>query len=175
MVVIGQDAFLLHKNTTVTFAPLEPTPEPTQEPEVASKPKKAPQPTKPTPLNKITGFTLRSGMMLSVFGTGPKLIKLPTATIGIRGTGIFVQAAAPPPQQQDYMCLCYGIADIRIHSNPKIQATITAQHHDVAYFLSAEAQMKTAPMLNHTDDELIMLEALVNRTPPFSKSSYYSR
>ncbi|MBF0439341.1 MAG: hypothetical protein HQL93_09495, partial [Magnetococcales bacterium] len=89
VLVFGQDAFLLGAKTSVDF-------------HAASTPA------------AITGFTVNSGKILSVFGKGPKLLKLPTTTIGIRGTGIFLQVEP----QRDYMCLCYGEVELRMKDTP---------------------------------------------------------
>ena len=55
--------------------------------------------------------TLRvvTGRLLSVLGPGARRIETPTATIGIRGTGIYVEAEP----ERTYVCTCYGIADIQ--------------------------------------------------------------
>lgn len=148
VLVIGTDAFLLGATTTVLFHPTT---------VAATTPKTG-------PITTVTGFTLQAGRILSVFGTGPKTLKVPSAVIGIRGTGLFLQVET----NQDYMCLCYGEADIRMNTNPSIPIHQTAKHHDVPSLLTKDGQIRKVSMDNHTDEELIMLEFLVGREPPFS-------
>jgi len=107
-----------------------------------------------------------NGKMLSVFGGRRKTIMTTTAVIGIRGTGIYVEAET----QRTYVCTCYGVVDITAKAAPEIKETIKTTHHDSPKFVYASGtnQLITkAPVINHTDAELIMLEKLVWRKPPF--------
>lgn len=107
-----------------------------------------------------------NGKMLSVFGRRRKTIMTTTAVIGIRGTGIYVEAEP----QRTYVCTCYGVVDITAKAAPEIKETIKTTHHDSPKFVYASGtnQLITkAPVINHTDAELIMLEKLVWRKPPF--------
>ena len=55
---------------------------------------------------------------------------------------------------------------------------MVTKYHDRPYLLSADAgvpPMQAAPVINHTDAELIMLEALKGRRPPFMQQSYSPR
>ena len=52
---------------------------------------------------------LTTGRLLGVFATGhERRILTPSATIGIRGTGGYIEAQ----RGRTYFCLCYGTADI---------------------------------------------------------------
>jgi hypothetical protein len=120
----------------------------------------------------ITGDALKSGLriitgkLLSVFGKGTKQIRVPTATIGIRGTACYIEAAA----EQVYFCLCYGTVDIVAAHDPAQTATVTTRYHDSPFNLSASGTfLQPAPVINHTDAELILLESLVGRVPPFKE------
>lgn len=117
-------------------------------------------------------LNLLAGKMLSVFGKGEKKIILPTATLGIRGTGVYVEADA----QRSYLCTCYGTVDIKAHGNPAAQETVNTKRHESPRYVhaSGETLISKAPMLNHTDDELFMLEALVGRMPGFFSPTYDS-
>ena len=108
-----------------------------------------------------------SGAVLSVFGSGRRLVRGPTATIGIRGTGLYVEAE----DDMTYVCTCYGQVNIATADDPSISEDIVSQHHDSPrYVLAAGAgkRIRPAPFKNHTDLELMLLETLVGRTPPFS-------
>jgi hypothetical protein len=124
----------------------------------------------------LTG-TLRlvTGKLLSVFGRGSRRIATPTATIGIRGTGIYIEAEA----ERTYVCTCYGLVDLQASNMPAARETVKTTHHDAPRYIYAHGEMPIkmiapAPVVNHTDAELIMLEALVGRKPPFvgSGSNY---
>ncbi len=114
--------------------------------------------------------TLRivTGKLLSVLGPGARRIETPTATIGIRGTGIYVETEP----ERTYVCTCYGIADIQVNDKPEVRETVETKHHDQPRYVYGKSMpsirmIEGAPVLNHTDAELVMLEALVGRTPPF--------
>ena len=67
-----------------------------------------------------------------------------------------------------YFCLCYGTADIASNKAPDKVETIQTEHHEHPVILHANgSQMEAAEMINHTDSELILLESLLGRVPPF--------
>ena len=111
------------------------------------------------------GLRILNGKLLSVFGKGDKSLETSTATIGIRGTGCYIEAEA----ERVYFCLCYGVADIVSHHRPSVRETIRTRHHDQPLYLLANGDKTLVPasVQNHTDAELILLEALVGRVPPF--------
>ena len=120
----------------------------------------------------IQGMRLVSGKILSVFGKRekPYEISTVTATIGIRGTGIYVESEP----DRSYVCTCYGSTRITANSDPNISEDVVAQHHDKPlYVLAAGGEKKLilpAPFINHTDAELSLIEELVGRTTPFAYS-----
>ena len=111
---------------------------------------------------------LVTGKLLSVFGRGSRRIATTTATIGIRGTGIYIEAEA----ERSYVCTCYGVVDLQASNMPEARETVRTTHHDAPRYIYAHGEMPIkmigiAPVINHTDVELVMLEALVGRKPPF--------
>ena len=60
---------------------------------------------------------------------------------------------------------------------PKMQTkTVVTTHHEQPLLMSERNGILSAvagPFRNHTDDELIMLEALVGREPPFTQGGQY--
>jgi hypothetical protein len=111
---------------------------------------------------------LVTGKLLSVFGPGPRSITTPTSTIGIRGTGIYIEAES----ERTYVCTCYGLVDLQARNMPQARETVRTTHHDAPRYIYAHGatpirMIEIAPVINHTDAELIMLEALVGRKPPF--------
>jgi hypothetical protein len=63
-------------------------------------------------------------------------------------------------------------------TDPASRETITAKHHDRPVYIVKDAPagrgIRAAPFINHTDEELALVEALVGREPPFlfPKDSY---
>lgn len=135
--VIGQDAYLQRNGSSVRFS---------------DDPLKA-------------GLRVLNGRLMAVFGKGSQQLETATATIGIRGTGCYIESSP----ERVYFCLCYGTADIVPAADPTGQQRITTRHHDQPMYILPDGQraMVPADMENHTDDELMMLEALVGREPPF--------
>jgi hypothetical protein len=116
----------------------------------------------------LNGFRLLTGALLSVFPKRrPLQLQTNTATIGIRGTGAYVEAEPA----RTYLCLCYGVADVAAAADPQSKDTVATLHHDKPlYILSGEQagkNIRSAPFINHTDQELMLIETLVGRTPPF--------
>ena len=106
------------------------------------------------------------GKMLGVFSRKRrKQIFTSTAVLGIRGSGAYVESEA----SRSYVCLCYGRAELTANAEPAIIKKLSTHHHETPRFIysSGEKPIRPAPVFNHTDAELIMLEALVGRKPPF--------
>lgn len=107
-----------------------------------------------------------TGKLMAVSWNRKKLIVTPTAILGIRGTGIYIEAETG----QTYVCTCYGTVDIEAKSDPDVRETVRTSHHDAPRFVydfENEPLIVEAPVFNHTDMELIHLEAFVGREPPF--------
>jgi hypothetical protein len=119
-----------------------------------------------------SGLRIVTGAVLSVFEPGkPKKIRTATATIGIRGTGIYVEALPG----ETYVCTCYGVADIAAVDDPSARETVRTEHHDQPRFVMAHGAPRMilkAPVVNHTDAELTLLESLVGRRPAFYGKKY---
>lgn len=119
----------------------------------------------------INTIRIFSGKVLSVFGKRADVNKLSlhsaTATIGVRGTGVYMEADA----ERTYLCTCYGVTDIVSSTDQNASERIAATHHDAPRYILARAEhgglIHPAPMLNHTDMELTLIEELVGREPPF--------
>lgn len=112
--------------------------------------------------------TLRlfSGKLLSVFGSGNKRLQTPLATIGIRGTGTYLTAQP----SESYFCACYGEVEVAAWQSNKMAERIVSTHHAARTIKAShydDWSISEAPFVDHTDDELVMLESLVGRKPPF--------
>jgi hypothetical protein len=127
------------------------------------------EPGGPNPLKQV--FRLITGKFLGVFGKlGDRQtlsVHTPVATIGIRGTGLYAEADA----DKTYLCTCYGTTDLASTKDPAATEQVTSKHHDAPrYILAAPENGKRitpAPFINHTDEELMTIEALVGRKVPF--------
>lgn len=109
----------------------------------------------------VNGLRLVTGGLLAAFGHGPKQIRTASATIGIRGTGVYLESNP----QDTYFCLCYGAVEVQgTDGQPPRQ--LASGHH---LGKRIGKTIEDAGMLNHTDAELDLLEALQQRTPPFRK------
>jgi len=118
-----------------------------------------------------TVLRLIHGKVLSVHTGKKRRIITPTAVVGLRGTGVYVEAEA----DRAYLCICYGRAELSVSDAPDILERVTTRHHDAPRFVYRPGVRKgtpivAAPMFNHTDAELIMLESMVWRKPPFVTS-----
>ena len=122
----------------------------------------------------ISGLRLLTGALLSVSRNTPMRVRTPNATVGIRGTGFYMEAEP----DQTYFCTCYGVTEIASNTDPESKETIMAKQHDrPVYILSNESKgknIRNAPFINHTDQELALIETLVGREPAFvfSKDAY---
>jgi ribosomal 50S subunit-recycling heat shock protein len=120
----------------------------------------------------ISGLRVVTGAILSVFDPGrPKRIQTQTATIGIRGTGIYVEVE----KTRTYACTCYGEAELVPVDEPREVEVVRTKHHDQPRYIYAKGMprmIEQAPVVNHTDAELILLETLVGRQVPFDPKSY---
>jgi hypothetical protein len=105
---------------------------------------------------------VEAGKLLSVFEKGEARLMTPTAIAGIRGTGIYVEVEP----ERSYVCLCYGTAELAAAHNRTLRETLNTRHHESPRYVSSRA-IVPAPMQNHTDAELTLLESLVGRVPPF--------
>ena len=112
-----------------------------------------------------------SGKILSVFGKGAKTIQTSTATIGIRGTGCYIEDEGTGAKARTYFCLCYGSVDLTPKAAPQEAESYTTTHHDKPMYIHNDMtmvkMMVPAEVINQTDEELTLLEGLVGRVTPF--------
>jgi hypothetical protein len=116
----------------------------------------------------VTGVRMLTGKILSVFPSGkPVRMTTKNASIGIRGTGVYMES----DPEQTYFCTCYGTADLASADDPTSRDTVISRQHDRPLYIltgqQAGQNIRLAPFINHTDQELMLIEALVGRTPPF--------
>lgn len=126
----------------------------------------------------LSEISVVAGKLLSVFGKRQQKqtlgVRTVAATIGIRGTGVYVESQA----DQSYVCTCYGVADLASTTDAKSHEQVTTVHHDAPRYIFKDGpigqKIQPAPVINHTDEELALIEALVGRTVPFAAGGYSS-
>jgi hypothetical protein len=95
----------------------------------------------------------------------PKRVGTLTSTIGVRGTGLYVES----DPERSYVCNCYGDIEIGVVGDPGVTERVVSKHHDAPkYVVKGTKRIVPAPFINHTDIELALIEALVGRKPPFA-------
>jgi hypothetical protein len=144
VIVVGSDAFLLRSNTTL---------------EVQGS------------RGVLASMLVATGQVLSVFSKKPVAIRAGTASIGIRGTGAYIEIHPG----EVYFCLCYGEALVEGPGMANAREVKTT-HHESPLLLRDDGgimKVEPGPFQNYSDAELFMLEALVGREPPFKKDGTY--
>jgi len=115
----------------------------------------------------ISGLRLLTGKLLSVSRDSQLRVTTSTGFMGIRGTGWYAESAP----DLTYFCTCYGTIDITAINDPESRETVVSKHHDRPLYIIGKSAsgkaIRNAPFINHTDQELALIEALVGRAPPF--------
>lgn len=127
----------------------------------------------------VDGMRLLAGALLSVFGERPAnrpyRLSTPLASLGIRGTGIYIESSA----DASYVCTCYGEVEVGVHDDPAQREVVRTAHHEAPRYILARSEngrrIVEAPMKNHKDAELVLIEAIVGREPPSGFRSSGSR
>lgn len=104
-----------------------------------------------------------SGAMVSVWGKGTeRRIVLPTATAGIRGTGVYAEVFADQ-DHRGYLCNCYGTVDIASGT----ESLVSQSSYHQSFWAEAAPRngrlLTPANAINHTDEELEFLAGLVHQ------------
>lgn len=104
-----------------------------------------------------------TGAVASVWGRGSdRQIVLPTATAGIRGTGVYAEVF-PEQDFRSYFCNCYGTVDLVAGG----EAIVSRASYHQAFWGEVAARngrmLTPAGAINHTDEELEFLARLVNQ------------
>jgi len=101
--------------------------------------------------------------VLTVFSPGrSRQLTTPTATIGIRGTAVYLEAE----RGRTYVCTCYGEAELRSAFDPASRETVRTKRHEQPRYVMAKSSpqmLMQAPVANHSDAELRQLEGLLSR------------
>jgi hypothetical protein len=145
--VLGRDAFLLRADTQIELS--------------AGKNRRI-----------VSSLRVVTGAILAVFTPGQaKQIRTESAAIGIRGTAVYIELE----RDRTYVCTCYGTARLTPLDDPQAAETVRTRHHDQPRYIYPKGmprRIEKAPVINHTDAELVLLESLVGRKVPFATRRY---
>lgn len=115
----------------------------------------------------VSALRLITGKLLAVSRRQRTIYSTSTATIGIRGTGVYIEAEP----DLTYFCTCYGKTTVRAVHDSSSRAYIDSKHHDHPMMISRDGKaghrISKAGFRAHTDEELLLIETLVGRTTPF--------
>lgn len=117
----------------------------------------------------VNTLRLVTGTLTSVFGRGDKKIVVPTAALGIRGTGVFIKVDT----DSTYFCTCYGNTQIdctasAVSTSHTCQQTVMATHHKAVLISHNPNNPTLTPqdLKYHQDTDLHPLAALLGKQLP---------
>jgi len=115
----------------------------------------------------VSGLRLLTGALLAVLGKSARQIETTTATAGIRGTGVYVEASA----KQTYFCTCYGEVELGSRKGNERKLVISGYHTPTMIYARPTngKMMSGAAFKDHTDQELIMLSRVLGQTSPIEE------
>jgi hypothetical protein len=117
----------------------------------------------------IDFLRLVTGALGATFARGMRRsVVTPTATIGIRGTGVYVEAS----RELTYACTCFGATEvISTPTGSMMESVAVATENHQARYIHRDAmsgmRIVRAGLERHTNEEMIRLESLAGRPNPF--------
>jgi len=113
----------------------------------------------------IDFLRLFTGALGATFAKGRRRsLVTPTATIGIRGTGVYLESS----RDETYACTCFGSVEIESPMTRTMMGAVTVQtENHQARRIVRGTRIEPAPFARHTNGEMIRLESLVGRPDPF--------
>jgi hypothetical protein len=118
----------------------------------------------------INALRLVTGAMGATFRPGlARRVVAQTVTIGIRGTGIYVETSP----EESYACTCFGTTEMYSAGGGAMMERVkvsTENHLARRVYRDAGMGMRivAAPFERHTNEEIARLERLAGRPNPFS-------
>lgn len=134
---VGQSAFMLRQNTRVALDGDTPV--------------------------AVKVLRVLTGAVASVWGPGaPRQVILPTATAGIRGTGVYAEVF-PALADRGYFCNCYGTVDLAAGNESVVSQSVYHQSFWAEPAPRDGRLLTPAGAINHTDEELEFLASLIGQ------------
>ena len=120
----------------------------------------------------IGALRLVTGALGAVFGKSnlQRRVATATATVGIRGTGVYLETRLRDGEPSTYMCTCYGMTELASTADPRDRLQLESTRHLprwVGTMPRDGTRISEAPMDTHTDAEMDMLERCVGRRAPW--------
>lgn len=104
-----------------------------------------------------------TGAVASVWGQGTdRQVILPTATAGIRGTGVYAEVF-PELAHRGYFCNCYGTVDLAAGNESVVSQSAYHQSFWAEPAPRDGRLLTPAGAINHTDEELEFLASLIGQ------------
>ena len=118
----------------------------------------------------LGALRLLTGALGAAFARGaPRKVIARTATIGIRGTGVYVESAP----EETYACTCFGSTELMTPGEKMMEnvLVISGNHYARRILRDPKQGMRVvrAPFERHTSAEIARLEQLAGRPDPFPK------
>jgi hypothetical protein len=119
----------------------------------------------------ISALRLISGAIGATFARGAaRSLYTPTVTVGIRGTGVYLEANA----RETYACTCFGATDMMSAQGGDMMERVQvlgATHNARRIFREPKSGMRIerASFERHTNEEIARLEMLAGRADPFAR------
>lgn len=112
----------------------------------------------------INALRLLTGALGATFARGGRRsIIARTATIGIRGTGVYVETGP----NETYACTCFGTTELYTPEERMMERVpVTAVNH-LARSIPRIGAQREAPFERHTNEEMARLERYAGRPDPF--------
>ena len=147
---LGQDAFMMRSRSEMVIEPMN----------------------TPTGAVVIGALRLITGAVGAVFGksTLQRRVVTATATVGIRGTGVYAETRLRDNEPSTYMCTCYGVTELSANADTRDRLQLESTRHLPRWIGSTPrdgTRISEAPMDTHTDAEMDMLERCVGRRAPW--------
>jgi len=117
----------------------------------------------------IDALRLITGAIGATFEPGrPRSVVAGGATIGIRGTGVYVESSP----LETYACTCFGATDMMSTATGSMMESVrvaAVNHQARRIYLDPQMGMRVlaAPFERHTSEEIARLESLAGRPNPF--------
>lgn len=113
----------------------------------------------------IDALRILTGALGATFGRGAQRnILARTATIGIRGTGVYIETQP----EETYACTCFGTTELLTGDARMMERIpVSTVNHLARRVARGSASALPAPFERHTNAEIARLESLAGRPDPF--------
>lgn len=112
----------------------------------------------------INALRLLTGALGAGFARGARRsVIAPTATIGIRGTGVYVEAR----RDETYACTCFGSTELMTREDRMMERVPVTTVNHLARLIPRQGNHVEALFERHTSEEMTRLERYAGRPDPF--------